>query len=174
MDYETSTLVPYVQFLKRSPIRLTSRYLSAGVKPPSIHNYDRSTSWAISSCSSGLFAASPPCPSPDCPASHVVRNGTLKTRAFAKTVRTRDTSFGLALFEHNWLRARPALSQPSSSTVPTAACNVIDPLPPCFPRCVVREQHRLSPFRPRKHVLRRWVNCNDYRCRSHYCWQLAE
>jgi len=41
---------------------------------------------------------------------------TRKTHAFAKTVRTWDALFGLALFEHNWLRVHPALSQPS--TVP--------------------------------------------------------
>jgi hypothetical protein len=31
----------------------------------------------------------------------------------------------------------------------TAACHVIDPLLPCFPGCVIREQPRLSTFRPR-------------------------
>jgi IS1 family transposase len=42
---------------------------------------------------------------------------TRKTHAFAKSTSTWDALFGLALFEHNWLRAHPALSQPSS-TVP--------------------------------------------------------
>ena len=39
---------------------------------------------------------------------------TRKTHAFAKTVRTWDALFELALFEHNWLRVHPALSQPST------------------------------------------------------------
>lgn len=38
---------------------------------------------------------------------------TRKTHAFAKSAQTWDALFGLALFEHNWLRAHPALSQPS-------------------------------------------------------------
>jgi IS1 family transposase len=38
---------------------------------------------------------------------------TRKTHAFAKSRQTWDALFGLALFEHNWLRAHPALSQPS-------------------------------------------------------------
>ena len=42
---------------------------------------------------------------------------TRKTHAFAKSPSTWDALFGLALFEHNWLRTHPALSQPSS-TVP--------------------------------------------------------
>jgi IS1 family transposase len=42
---------------------------------------------------------------------------TRKTHAFAKSTATWDALFGLALFEHNWLRPHPALSQPSS-TVP--------------------------------------------------------
>ena len=41
---------------------------------------------------------------------------TRKTHAFAKSTSTWDALFGLALFEHNWLRSHPALSQPS--TVP--------------------------------------------------------
>ena len=41
---------------------------------------------------------------------------TRKTHAFAKSTSTWDALFGLALFEHNWLRTHPALSQPS--TVP--------------------------------------------------------
>jgi hypothetical protein len=41
---------------------------------------------------------------------------TRKTHAFAKSTSTWDALFGLALFEHNWLRAHPALSQ--SSTAP--------------------------------------------------------
>jgi hypothetical protein len=40
---------------------------------------------------------------------------TRKTHAFAKSAQTWDALFGLALFEHNWLRAHPALSQPSST-----------------------------------------------------------
>jgi IS1 family transposase len=39
---------------------------------------------------------------------------TRKTHAFAKSTSTWDALFGLALFEHNWLRAHSALSQPSS------------------------------------------------------------
>jgi IS1 family transposase len=39
---------------------------------------------------------------------------TRKTHAFAKSAQTWDALFGLALFEHNWLRAHPALSQPST------------------------------------------------------------
>ena len=39
---------------------------------------------------------------------------TRKTHAFAKSTSTWDALFGLALFEHNWLRAHPALSQPST------------------------------------------------------------
>jgi hypothetical protein len=39
---------------------------------------------------------------------------TRKTHAFAKSTSTWDALFELALFEHNWLRAHPALSQPSS------------------------------------------------------------
>jgi IS1 family transposase len=42
---------------------------------------------------------------------------TRKTHAFARTTSTWDALFGLALFEHNWLRPHPALGQPSS-TVP--------------------------------------------------------
>ena len=42
---------------------------------------------------------------------------TRKTHAFAKSASTWDALFGLALFEHNWLRTHPALSRPSS-TVP--------------------------------------------------------
>jgi IS1 family transposase len=41
---------------------------------------------------------------------------TRKTHGFAKNTSTWDALFGLALFEHNWLRTHPALSQPS--TVP--------------------------------------------------------
>ena len=41
---------------------------------------------------------------------------TRKTHAFAKSTSTWDALFGLALFEHDWLRPHPALSQPS--TVP--------------------------------------------------------
>lgn len=41
---------------------------------------------------------------------------TRKTHAFAKSTSTWDALFGLALFEHNWLRAHPALSQPSTVT----------------------------------------------------------
>ena len=41
---------------------------------------------------------------------------TRKTHAFAKSAQTWDALFGLALFEHNWLRAHVRLSQPS--TVP--------------------------------------------------------
>jgi IS1 family transposase len=36
---------------------------------------------------------------------------TRKTHAFAKTTSTWDALFGLALFEHNWLRPHPALGQ---------------------------------------------------------------
>ena len=43
---------------------------------------------------------------------------TRKTHAFAKSTSTWDALFGLALFEHNWLRSHPALSQPSSTSVP--------------------------------------------------------
>lgn len=39
---------------------------------------------------------------------------TRKSHAFAKSTSTWDALFELALFEHNWLRAHPALSQPSS------------------------------------------------------------
>lgn len=39
---------------------------------------------------------------------------TRKTHAFTKSVPTWDALFGLALFEHNWLRPHPALSQPST------------------------------------------------------------
>jgi len=39
---------------------------------------------------------------------------TRKTHAFAKSTSTWDALFGLALFEHNWLRTHPALSQPST------------------------------------------------------------
>ncbi len=39
---------------------------------------------------------------------------TRKTHAFAKTTSTWDALFGLALFEHNWLRPHPALYQPST------------------------------------------------------------
>jgi IS1 family transposase len=39
---------------------------------------------------------------------------TRKTHAFAKSTSTWDALLGLALFEHNWLRPHPALSQPSS------------------------------------------------------------
>ncbi len=46
---------------------------------------------------------------------------TRKTHAFAKSTSTWDALFGLALFEHNWLRPHPALSQPSS-TVPGRYC----------------------------------------------------
>jgi IS1 family transposase len=42
---------------------------------------------------------------------------TRKTHAFAKSTATWDALFGLALFEHNWLRAHLALRRPSS-TVP--------------------------------------------------------
>ena len=42
---------------------------------------------------------------------------TRKTHPFAKTASAWDAPFGLALLEHNWLRAHPALGQPSS-TVP--------------------------------------------------------
>jgi IS1 family transposase len=42
---------------------------------------------------------------------------TRKTHAFAKSTSTWDALFGLALFEHNWLRAHPALSRPSSTVV---------------------------------------------------------
>lgn len=42
---------------------------------------------------------------------------TRKTHAFAKSAQTWDALFGLALFEHNWLRSHPALRQPNS-TVP--------------------------------------------------------
>jgi hypothetical protein len=42
---------------------------------------------------------------------------TRKTHAFAKSTSTGDALFGLALFEHNWLRAHPALSRPSSTVV---------------------------------------------------------
>jgi IS1 family transposase len=42
---------------------------------------------------------------------------TRKTHAFAKTVRTWDALFGLALFEHDWLRVHPALGQPSSTVL---------------------------------------------------------
>ncbi len=41
---------------------------------------------------------------------------TRKTHAFAKSTSTWEALLGLALFEHNWLRAHPALSQPN--TVP--------------------------------------------------------
>jgi len=41
---------------------------------------------------------------------------TRKTHAFAKSTATWDALFWLALFEHDWLRAHAALSQPS--TVP--------------------------------------------------------
>ena len=37
---------------------------------------------------------------------------TRKTHAFAKEPATWDAAVGLALFEHNWLRAHPALRQP--------------------------------------------------------------
>jgi IS1 family transposase len=39
---------------------------------------------------------------------------TRKTHAFAKSTSTWEALFELALFEHNWLRPHPALSQPSS------------------------------------------------------------
>jgi IS1 family transposase len=39
---------------------------------------------------------------------------TRKTHAFAKSTWTWDALFGLALFEHNWLRAHRALSRPST------------------------------------------------------------
>ena len=39
---------------------------------------------------------------------------TRKTHAFAKTAKTWDALYGLSVFEHNWLRAHPALSQPST------------------------------------------------------------
>jgi hypothetical protein len=39
---------------------------------------------------------------------------TRKRHAFAKSTSTWDALFGMGLFEHNWLRAHPALSQPSS------------------------------------------------------------
>ena len=39
---------------------------------------------------------------------------TRKTHAFAKSTSTWEALFGLALFEHNWLRPHPTLSQPSS------------------------------------------------------------
>ena len=40
---------------------------------------------------------------------------TRKTHAFAKTVPTWDALFGVVVFEHNWLRPHPALSQPSTT-----------------------------------------------------------
>jgi len=40
---------------------------------------------------------------------------TRKTHAFAKTPRRWDALFGLAIFEHDWLREHPALSQPSTT-----------------------------------------------------------
>ena len=40
---------------------------------------------------------------------------TRKTHAFAKTADTWDALLGLAVFEHNWLRAHPALRRPSAT-----------------------------------------------------------
>jgi hypothetical protein len=40
---------------------------------------------------------------------------TRKTHAFAKTAKTWDALFGLAIFEHDWLREHPSLSQPSTT-----------------------------------------------------------
>ncbi len=45
---------------------------------------------------------------------------------------------------------------------PIAGCNDIDPLPLCFLNVVSRVTS-VSCVRPRKHGLREWVNCNDYR-----------
>jgi IS1 family transposase len=38
-----------------------------------------------------------------------------KTHAFTKSVPTWDALFGMAIFEHDWLRPHPALSQPSTT-----------------------------------------------------------
>lgn len=40
---------------------------------------------------------------------------TRKTHAFTKTAKTWDALFGLSVFEQNWLRDHPALSQPSTT-----------------------------------------------------------
>lgn len=40
---------------------------------------------------------------------------TRKTHAFAKSTSTWDALFGLAIFEHDWLREHPALSQHSTT-----------------------------------------------------------
>jgi hypothetical protein len=40
---------------------------------------------------------------------------THKTHAFSKTAKTWHALFGLAAFEHNWLREHPALRQPSTA-----------------------------------------------------------
>ncbi len=40
---------------------------------------------------------------------------TRKTHAFAKTAKTWDALFGLAVFEHNWLHPHSALRQPSTA-----------------------------------------------------------
>ena len=40
---------------------------------------------------------------------------TRKTHAFAKSAKTWDALFGLAAFEHDWLREHPALSRPSTT-----------------------------------------------------------
>ena len=40
---------------------------------------------------------------------------TRRSHAFAKTAKTWDALFGLAAFEHNWMREHPALSQPSTA-----------------------------------------------------------
>ena len=40
---------------------------------------------------------------------------TRKTHAFAKTAQTWAALFGMVVFEHNWLRPHPALSQPSTT-----------------------------------------------------------
>ncbi len=47
---------------------------------------------------------------------------TRKTHAFAKAVPTWDALFGLAIFEHNWLREHPALRWPSSSSSVPGRC----------------------------------------------------
>jgi IS1 family transposase len=41
---------------------------------------------------------------------------TRKTHAFTKSTQTWDALFGLAVFEHDWLREHPALSQPSTTS----------------------------------------------------------
>jgi hypothetical protein len=40
---------------------------------------------------------------------------TRKTHAFAKTAKRWDALFGLSVFEQNWLRDHPTLSQPSTT-----------------------------------------------------------